>query len=122
MQPRDEPDVRPYVDQVMGEVAVPSETPLELRGWVADPREVMVAEEECEEGHSLILGGYHMHRVPWDHDPTRETCTEVDRRLAEGSGPVDVHTLHGRPRQPVLRAFFERDNDKEAPVRLGYYS
>ncbi len=34
---RDRSDFKGDVDQLMQEVAVPSETPLDRRGWVADP-------------------------------------------------------------------------------------
>ncbi len=115
---RDEPHIKAEMDRLMHEVAVRSETPLDRRGWVADPREVMQAERQCEQSGAVILGGYHMHRVPWDHDPRRDTCTEVDARLAEGSGQWMFILSMVVPDRPVLRAYYEGCNDKEAPVRL----
>ena len=118
---RDDPLLKPYLDRIMEEVAVRSETPLERRGWVTDPREVMEAERRFEDQGAVLLGGYHMHRVPWAHDPLRDTCTEVDTRLAEGSGLWVFILSMVNPDELRRRAFFEGHNDREAPVRLGHY-
>ncbi len=118
---RYEPHLKSHVDQLMEEVAIPSETPLEKRGWVADPQEVMQAEQDCDRSGAVLLGGYHMHRVPWEHDPVRDTCTTIDTRLADGSALWVFILSMVEPDKPVLRAFFEGHNDKEAPVRLGHY-
>ena len=72
-----------------------------------------------DQAGSVLLGGYHMHRVAWDHDPSRDTCTEIDTRLADSSGLWVFILSMVDPDNPVLRAFFEGHNDKEAPVRLG---
>lgn len=115
---RDQPHLKPVVDHVMEELAVRSETPLERRGWVSDPREVLTAEELFDRSGATLLGGYHMHRVPWDHDPTRDRCTEVDAELASGWGLwVFILSMVDRDR-PILRAYFEGDNAREAPIRL----
>ena len=113
---RDDPGVKEAVDQLMEEFAVRSETPLDRRGWVTDPRELLAAERECERSGSVLLGGYHMHRVAWEHDPRRDTCTEIDRKLAEGSGLWVFILSMVDPDRPVLRAFFEGCNEREAPV------
>lgn len=109
---------RRQMDQVVGEHAIPSQTPLEQRGWIADPRELMDIERACEDTDWVVFGNYHTHRVPWDHDPLRDTCTGLDRILAAETGQwtfiysaVDLH-------RPRLRAFFEGDNTHEAPVRV----
>lgn len=106
-----------YMDGVMREVAVPSETPFERRGWVADPSEVRSVEAAAEADGAEIVGSYHMHRVPWDGDPRRDTCTRLDRRLAEGSGLWVFIVSMVEPDRPILRAFFEGDNSREAPLR-----
>ncbi|MGH3977535.1 MAG: hypothetical protein ACRDRZ_00805 [Pseudonocardiaceae bacterium] len=107
-----------HVDQLMDEVAVPSETPTDKRGWVSDPTEVLAAERECEARDSVLFGSYHMHRVAWDHDPKRDCCTELDTRLAEDSGLWAFILSMVDPDRPVLRAFFEGHNEREAPVRI----
>jgi hypothetical protein len=83
---RDEAHLKPVVDRVMDELAVRSETPLDRRGWVSDPQEVLAADHPFERTGSVLFGGYHMHRVPWDHDPLHDGCTEVDTELANASG------------------------------------
>jgi hypothetical protein len=114
---RAEPRFKPAVDQLMAESAVPSETPLARRGWVAHPDEVRRAEEACDAVGGMVFGSYHMHRVSWSHDPARDTCTELDTRLAEGSGMWMLILSMVEPEHPVLRAFFEGRNDHEATVR-----
>lgn len=108
-----------YVDQLMAEFAVASETPLERRGWVSDPAEVLAAERECESCASVLIGGYHMHRVAWERDPKRDRCTLLDTRLAAGSGLWMFILSMVDPDRPVLRAFFEGDNEREVPIRIG---
>ncbi len=115
---RDQPHLKPVVDRVMDQLAVPSETPLDRRGWVSDPREVLAAEERFDRAGARLLGGYHMHRVAWDHDPRRDGCTEVDTELASGSGLWMFILSMVDPEKPILRAYFEGDNAREAPVRL----
>ena len=116
---RSDPQYKPTMDQLMAETAIPSETPLSRRGWVAHPDEIRAAEQACDESDSMILGSYHMHRVAWLHDRLRDTCTELDTRLAEGSGLWMLILSMVDPGRPVLRAFFEGRNDHEAQVRIG---
>lgn len=113
---RSEPQFKPTVDRLMAEVAVPSETPMTRRGWVAHPDEIRRAEDACDSIGGVVFGSYHMHRVPWSHDPDRDTCTELDTRLAEGSGLWMLILSMVDPEHPVLRAFFEGRNDHEARV------
>ncbi|MFD9792696.1 hypothetical protein ACFWXK_17290 [Streptomyces sp. NPDC059070] len=109
---------RPRMDEVVEEHAIPSETPMDQRGWIADPRELMDIDDACDEAGWVLFGNYHTHRVPWPHDPARDTCTHLDRVLAAESGQwtfiLSVVDLH----RPVLRAFFEGDNEREATVRI----
>lgn len=109
---------RTWMDDLMGELAVRSETPLERRGWIADPREVMCAERECDRAGSVLFATYHMHRVAWEHDPVRDTPTEVDARLAEGCGLWVIVLSMVDPERPRLRAFFEARSDTEATVTV----
>ncbi len=66
----------------------------------------------------MLFGAYHMHRVAWSHDPRRDTCTELDQCLARDSGLWTFILSMVEPERPVLRAFFEGDNDREATVRI----
>lgn len=115
---RDDPQLKAEIDGILEELAVPSETPLERRGWVTDPTEVMRAERELEAEGSVLLGGYHMHRVAWAHDPERDTCTAVDTKLAEGSGLWMFILSMVDPERPVLRAYYEGRNPDDAPIRV----
>ncbi len=115
---RDDSHLKPVLDRVMDELAIRSETPLDRRGWVSDPREILAADELFDQAGSVLLGGYHMHRVPWDHDPLRDRCTDVDRELGSGSGLWMFILSMVDPDKPILRAYFEGDNDQEVPVRV----
>lgn len=117
---RSDPEMRPYVDQLMDDVAVASETPLDRRGWVTDPREVLEAERQFDATRSVLLGGYHMHRVAWQGDPLRDSCTQLDTCLAEGSGLWMFILSLVDPDRPILRTYYEGRNDQEAVVRLGH--
>lgn len=115
---RDRADLKPHLDRIMHAVAVPSETPMERRGWVADPLEVMAAERRCDEAGAVLFGAYHMHRVAWPHDPWRDSCTAVDRCLARESGLWALILSLVDPARPRVRAFYEGDNLREALVRV----
>ncbi len=110
--------VKAEVDRLMDELAVPSETPFEGRGWVADPRELLAGERRFEEAGSVLLGSYHMHRVAWRDDPRRDTCTAIDTALARGSGLWAFILSMVDPGRPVLRAFFEGDNAREGQIHI----
>ncbi len=116
---RDRPDVKAAMDRLLAKLAVPSETPLDRRGWVADPREVLAAERRCDATGSVLFGAYHMHRVAWPHDPRRDTCTGLDTALATGSGLWAFILSMVDPERPVLRAFYEGDNRREARIHVG---
>ena len=113
---RHRPDVKAEVDRLMDAVAVPSETPMGRRGWVADAREILAAERRCDEAGSTLFGAYHLHRVAWPDDPRRDTCTLLDRCLARGSGLWTLILSLVDPSRPRLRAFFEGDNAVEAGI------
>lgn len=115
---RDHPRFKAEVDRLMDELAVPSETPTELRGWVADPHEILAAERACEASGSVLFGAYHMHRVAWPHDRRRDTCTALDTALAQASGLWVLILSMVDAKRPVLRAFFEGDNRWEARIQL----
>lgn len=116
---RFEPAYRREMDELMTSLAVPSETPLERRGWLTDPQELLDAQRQCEAANAVIFASYHMHRVSWPHDPLRDTCTAIDTALAEGRGLWVVILSLVDPQRPILRAFFEGDNNREARVVVG---
>lgn len=109
---------RTAMDEVVGEYAIPSETPMEQRGWIANPRELLTVERICDDTDWLVFGNYHTHRVAWPHDPLRDTCTELDRMLAAGSGQWTLILSVVELARPRLRAFFEGDNAHEIPILI----
>jgi len=116
---RHEAAYKEHIDALVHALAVPSQTPLERRGWLADPKELLAAQQVCDRAGTIIFGSYHMHRVGWPEDPRRETCTKLDTELARERGLWMLVLSMVDPQRPVLRAFFEGDNDHEARVLLG---
>ena len=105
------------MDAAMAAHAVESETPLERRGWVADPRELFDALRAFQARGWRLVGTYHMHRVGWEHDPLRDTPTRLDHHLAAGSGLVVCIVSMVEPDRPRLRAFYEADPERELLLR-----
>jgi hypothetical protein len=116
---RYEPAYRQQMDELMTSLAVPSETPLERRGWLTDPDELLAAERQCDAEHAVIFASYHMHRVAWPDDPLRDSCTAIDTALASGGGLWVFILSLVDPANPTLRAYFEGDNDREARIVRG---
>ena len=111
--------LHPYnkiIDSVMAEYAIPSETPLAKRGWIAEPEELLGKIKLMQQDNLLLLGAYHMHRVAWPDDLLRETPTALDTVLAADSRMLIFIISIVNVDQPVLRAFYEGKPDKEVPV------
>jgi hypothetical protein len=108
-----------YMDEFLGRYALPSETPLDRRGWVADPLESRnILLDFGREGLELV-GTYHMHRVGWENDPLRDTPTELDTILAEGSEVFQIIISTVDPGKPIVRAFYEGMPEQEIPITIG---
>jgi len=113
--------VYPYkkmMDSVLAEYAVPSETPLAQRGWIAAPEELMGNIRLMQQDNLMLLGAYHMHRVAWSDDPLRDTPTALDTILAADSRMIIFIISMVKVNQPVLRAFYEGKPDREVPVLI----
>jgi hypothetical protein len=106
------------MDSVMAEYAVPSETPLAKRGWIAEPEELLGNIRQMQQENLLLLGAYHMHRVAWPDDPLRDTPTVLDTVLAADSKMIIFIISMVNADRPVLRAFYEGKPDKEVPVLI----
>lgn len=104
------------MDSVLAEYAIPSETPLAKRGWVAEPGELLEKIKFMQQHNLLLLGAYHMHRVAWPDDPIRDKPTTLDTVLATDSGMLIFIISMVKVDQPLLRAFYEGNPDKEVPV------
>lgn len=107
---------RDYMDRMMAEHAIPSETPLADRGWVAAPEELTEILRRCRELDLLLIGSYHMHRLAWPHDPVRDTPTALDTILGSNSRLVMFIMSMVNPTSPKLRAFEEGDATREIPI------
>ena len=105
-----------YMNRILAQHAIPSETGLDKRGWVADPQELMDVTRECQEQGLIILGAYHMHRVAWQHDATRDTPTELDRILATENRMIMFVVSMVDPEKPLMRAFYEGILKQEIPI------
>ncbi|MDX1775927.1 MAG: hypothetical protein R3297_05050 [Desulfobulbales bacterium] len=108
-----------FMDNIMTRYAVPSETPLARRGWVADPQELLASVKECQRENLLLLGAYHMHRVAWQDDPRRDTPTVLDSILAADSGMLIFIISMINTDRPIIRAFYEGNPDMEIPIGEG---
>ncbi len=107
-----------FMDRMMEEHAIPSETPLKKRGWVADPEELAMALAKFKsDGHTLV-GSYHMHRVSWEHDRTRDTPTALDKILGRDSRLIMFIVSMVNPEKPIIRAYSEGSPEREIPIVL----
>jgi hypothetical protein len=105
-----------YMDELLGRFAIPSETPLDKRAWVADPTESRKILLDFARTGMELIATYHMHRVGWENDPLRDMPTELDTILAEGSEAFLVIVSTVRPESPIVRAFYEGIPEQEVPI------
>ena len=106
-----------YMDDMMKRHAKPSVTPLDRRGWVTDPQEMRQVLMAFEKEEIDLVGSYHMHRVPWEHDPIRDTATMLDTILAQNTDMLMFIVSVVNENAPTLRAFYEGNNGAEIPIR-----
>ncbi|MBU0675955.1 MAG: hypothetical protein KJ950_15065 [Proteobacteria bacterium] len=107
---------RQFMDEIMTAHAIPSITPLDRRGWVADPAELMEKVRDCHQNHFTLVGTYHMHRVAWPDDATRDTPTTLDMILGQESRLIMFIVSMVSPKLPIIRAFSEGRPDREIPI------
>ena len=107
-----------FMDMMMEEHAIPSETPLSKRGWVAEPEELAMALLKFKEKGLSLVGSYHMHRVAWENDATRDTPTTLDTILGCNSRMIMFIISMVNPEKPIIRAFSEGSAEKEIPIDI----
>jgi len=117
---RDQEPYKTYMDRIMAQHAVPSKTPLNKRGWVMDPMEVKECYDICDRENLLVLGTCHMHIVPWEGDPIRDTPTLLDTVLARNSRLFQFIISLVDLNNPRIRAFYEGQREKETPIFIQY--
>jgi len=115
---RDCADQKSHMDNAMERHAVPSETPLDHRGWVAEPGELDAALAAIQQQGLRLIGNYHMHRVAWAHDQQRDTPTHLDTILGSTSRMFMFIIAMVNPDTPTIRAFFEGVQDLEVPIEI----
>jgi hypothetical protein len=113
---RSEEPYKTYMDRIMAQHAVPSKTPLSKRGWVIDPLELKECYDLCDRENLIVLGTYHMHIVPWEGDPLRDTPTHLDAVLARNSCLFQFIISIVDISNPIIRAFYEGLREKETPI------
>ncbi|MFP7755183.1 hypothetical protein ACLG6S_11125 [Thermodesulfobacteriota bacterium B35] len=107
-----------YMDTVMAEHAVQSTTPMDRRGWITDPEELMACFRRIDEQGFTAFGTYHMHIVAWAGDPTRDTPTRLDTVLARNSNLVSFIISMVDREHPTMRAFYEGRPELEIPISI----
>ena len=115
---RDQEPFKTYMDKMLEQHAVPSKTPFSRRGWVTDPEELKEHYDQCDQEKLLVFGTYHMHVVPWEHDPTRDTPTRLDAILARNSNLFSFIVSMVDMAHPRIRAFYEGLTEKEVPITI----
>jgi hypothetical protein len=109
---------RGFMDRMMQEHAIESETPLAKRGWVADPAELTGAVSQFKTQGLSLIGSYHMHRVAWERDKDRDTPTTLDTILGKDSRLIMMIISMVDPNRPTIRAFYEGREDREIPITI----
>ncbi|MEA3386236.1 MAG: hypothetical protein U9Q89_07295 [Thermodesulfobacteriota bacterium] len=115
---RGEEPYKTYMDGIMEQHAVPSKTPLNKRGWISDPMELKECYDICDRDKLIVFGTYHMHVVPWEHDPKRDTPTRLDTILARNSNLFSFIVSMVDVSCPEIRAFYEGVKEKEVPILM----
>lgn len=105
-----------YMDEMMEAHAIPSETPLSERGWVAAAEELARILKSCRDLDLILIGTYHMHRVAWPNDKLRDTPTALDTILGKNSRLLMFIVSLVNPTKPLIRAFYEGDMNLELPI------
>lgn len=109
---------RQFMDRMMDEHAIPSETPLSKRGWVAEPEELAMALCKFKDEGLSLVGSYHMHRVAWENDSTRDTPTTLDTILGRDSRMIMFIISMVDPEKPIIRAFSEGSAEREIHIDI----
>jgi hypothetical protein len=115
---RDKEPFKGFMDGIMEQYAIPSKTPMSQRGWITDPEELKEHSDTCDREGLLVFGTYHVHVVPWEHDPLRETPTHLDTVLGQNSSLFSFIVSMVDVRRPRIRAFYEGMKEKEIPVLI----
>ncbi len=115
---RDKEPYKTHMDRIMKQYAVPSKTSFSTRGWITDPEELKECYDKCDQEKLIVFGTYHMHLVPWENDPIRDTPTLLDTILARNSNLFSFIVSMVDVTRPRIRAFYEGRREKEVPLLI----
>lgn len=116
---RESGEYKLYMDDTMTEYAHPSSvTPLSKRGWITDPTELFFILKDFNNNGIEFVGSYHMHKVQWKSDDMRDTPTKVDEILGRDSKTLMFIISMVDLENPIIRAFYEGDINKEIEIRM----
>ncbi len=107
---------RSFMNDVLNRHAVASVTPMDRRGWVADPSESRRILTGFDQDGLDLVATYHMHRVSWKGDSLRDQPTKLDTVLAEDTDLFMFIISVVDPAKPIVRAFYEGDCSGEVPI------
>jgi len=105
-----------FMDDALNRHAIASVTPLDKRGWVADPAETRSILMDFARNDLELVGTYHMHRVSWKGDSLRDTPTKLDTILAEQTDLLMFIISMVEPTSPIVRTFYEGDGGLEVDI------
>lgn len=114
---RGDPSVLSHMNDLVETYAIPADTPINQRGWVIQPEELLNAYDIFEKEGLILIGSYHMHHVDsWLGAIPKEFPSAFDAKLAEDSemlmfiASIRLESLYS------LRAFY--NGLKENEIRI----
>jgi proteasome lid subunit RPN8/RPN11 len=107
---RNSPDISEQMNQLIKDVAIPTQTSTEERAWVASPEEIFPITEYFEEKGLDLIGTYHMHHELGD------AATDLDRHLGKDTDMIMFIVHIGKDHRASMRAFYEAVNEIDIQV------
>jgi len=114
---RNDPTVVGYINGLINKYAIPSDTPIEHRGWVASPSEVIEAHDCFDKENTYLIGSYHMHHMKsWNGGQSKNYPSDFDEKLAENSNMIMfiVSVISGT--ECSIRAFYNGQKEREIEI------
>jgi hypothetical protein len=114
---RCDPSVLNHMNDLVKTYAISADTPINQRGWVMQPEELLNAYDTFAELGLTLIGSYHMHHDgSWLGTIPKEYPSEFDAKLAENSemlmfiASVKSNSLYS------LKAFYNGLKEKEIRI------
>lgn len=114
---RNNASVMSYINNLIATYAIPSDTPIDQRGWVASPHEVMEALNNFDLLGCDLLGSYHMHHEKsWNGIQSKEYPSTFDEKLAKNSNLIMFVVSIISESKYSIKAFYNGLKEKEIEV------